>query len=270
MVEPDDALPSPPPPEPFGPEEASDQLPVNLEADFAPLKGLEAPAWAEEADPYSQDSLQAQEAFDRAVAAAAAGREDLAMKQYLKASKLAEHAREWYLAAVSCQRMGDFLVKPPPPSDLERAFRMYHRAVAAYQQCGLYAEARRLSYALLWTRLRRARELKVGLGERLELLFYWASAGFGFRPLRVIGTALFLMVVYGLFYWSLGGVLNVAARQPAGLWEALYFSGTTFTTLGYGDFLPAPGVRLLTLTEGILGAFTIGFFVVVVGNRLRR
>ena len=48
----------------------------------------------------------------------------------------------------------------------------------------------------------------------------------------------------------------------------MYFSGIPFATVGYGDFLPAPHARLLALTEGAVGAFTMGFFVVVLANRL--
>jgi hypothetical protein len=88
-----------------------------------------------------------QAAFKLAMEAAAAGAEAEAVQHYLKVANLAEAAREWYLAAVSCQRVGDFLQNERPPEDLERAFRMYHRSVAAYEQCGLFDEARNLSTA---------------------------------------------------------------------------------------------------------------------------
>ena len=35
--------------------------------------------------------------------------------------------------------------------------------------------------------------------------------------------------------------------------DYVYFSATTFTTLGYGDFVPCPGVRLLTSLEALFG-----------------
>jgi hypothetical protein len=38
----------------------------------------------------------------------------------------------------------------------------------------------------------------------------------------------------------------------------------------YGDFMPAPHARLVALTEGFLGAFLIGFFVVVLAHGLAR
>ena len=76
----------------------------------------------------------------------------------------------------------------------------------------------------------------------------------------MIGTALTLVLLYGLLYWAIEGVVPAHAPAPLTLWRAVYFSGITFATVGYGDFLPAPHARLLALTEGVLGAFTMGFF----------
>lgn len=248
------------------------ELPVKLEADFAPLKevGTADPAAESDPDPHHEQSLRAQEAFELATQAAAAGDEEGAVRQYLKASNLAEAAREWYLAAVSCQRVGDFLQNDGLPGDLERAFRIYRRAVAAYEQCGLFAEAHRLSYRLMGLKMRRARQLRLPLLMRVSLVLYWAAAGFGYRPLRVIGSAVAVVTAYGLLYWATDGVVPAGgSTRPAGFWECVYFSGVTFATVGYGDFIPAPHMRLAALTEGSLGVFAIGFFVVVLANRLR-
>lgn len=250
----------------------AEELPVKLEADFAPLKeaGTTDPADKSDLDPHHDESLRAQEAFELATEAAAAGDEEGAVRQYLKASNLAEAAREWYLAAVSCQRVGDFLQNERPPEDLERAFRMYRRAVAAYEQCGLFDEARRLSYRLMSLKMRRARQLRLPLLVRVELVLYWAAAGFGYRPLRVVGSAVAVVTAYALLYWATGGVVTSGGTpRHAEFWECVYFSGITFATVGYGDFIPAPHMRLLALTEGALGVFTMGFFVVVLANQLR-
>jgi hypothetical protein len=147
---------------------------------------------------------------------------------------------------------------------------MYRRAIAAYEQCGLAAEARALAYRAMWRRLRHARVLGLPVVQRLELALYWATAGFGLRPFRVIGTALVLVLCYGLLYWGMGGIVAVHDQTPVSLWHAIYFSGITFATVGYGDFVPAPHARWLALTEGALGAFTMGFFVVILVNRLSK
>lgn len=253
-------------------ELVSEELPVDLEADFVPLTGKETGAQPvrERIDPFQHDSLRAQEAFDAAVSAAQAGDEEAAVQQYIRAAKTAETAREWHLAAVACQRVGDYLVSPKPPYDLERAFRMYRRAVAAYEECGLFAEARRLAYRQMFLKMVRGRELKVPLLQRLELFLYWAVAGFGYQPLRVIVTVFVLVLLYGLAYWLTNGVMKAGHPIGADLWQAIYFSGITFATVGYGDFTPAPHVRLLALSEGFVGAFTLGLFVAVLANRLSR
>ncbi len=252
--------------------EESQELPTHVEADFAPLVEdcTNELAYQSQNDPHHEESLRAQEAFEQATHAAADGDEKRAVRQYLKAANLAEATREWYLAAVSSERVGDFLVSPKPPEDLERAFRMYRRAVAAYEQCGLYDEARRLSYRLMRLKLRRGRQLGLSPMVRLEIFLYWAAAGFGYRPLRVIGSAVTVVTIFGLVFWATRGVVaSGSTLRPAELWECIYFSGITFGTVGYGDFIPAPHMRFLALTEGALGVFTIGFLVVVLANRLR-
>ena len=131
------------------------------------------------------------------------------------------------------------------------------------------AEARHLlTYALMRRRLGQARVLRLSMVQRLELALYWATAGFGLRPLRVIGTALTLVLLYGLLYRAIEGVVPAHAPAPLTLWHAVYFSGITFATVGYGDFLPAAALaRLLACDgKGSWGAFTMGVFGVGPGE----
>jgi hypothetical protein len=253
-------------------EVTQDELPTDVEADFVPLAevGDEGGGDRADVDPYQYDSLQAQEAFDSAVAAAAAGEEERAVQEYLRASKIAETAHEWYVAAVACQQVGDFLVTPSPPCDLDRAFRMYRRAIAAYEQCGLFAEARELAYRQMHCKMRLARQLRLPLTHRIELWVFWAVAGFGYRPLRVVQTAVMVVLGFGLLFWLTHGAVHGGTGQPADLIHSIYFSGTTFTTTGYGDFLPAPHMQFLAMLEGFVGAFMVGLFVAVLANRLNK
>jgi len=251
-------------------EVVQDRLPEDLEADFAPLD-YGAPPDGREVDPFQYDSVEAQKAFDRATRLATRGDEQAAIQEFIRAAKIAETAREWHLAAVACQRVGEFLSHPSPPYDLERAFRMFRRAIAAYEQCGLFAEARELAYRTMLCRMHRAKDLGLPLAQRLELRLHWAIAGFGYRPAHVIETALALILAFGMVYWATGGAVNPqTGRASTDLWHALYFSGIVFTTVGFGDYVPAPHMQLVALAEGFLGAFTIGTFVVVLANRLSR
>lgn len=60
------------------------------------------------------------------------------------------------------------------------------------------------------------------------------------------------IVAYAVLYSSLG-------QFPRDFETALYFSASTFTTLGYGDVVPAPDHRLLAGIEGVMGLILIGW-----------
>ena len=66
--------------------------------------------------------------------------------------------------------------------------------------------------------------------------------------------------IWGVFYLWRGCLANVE--------QAFYFSGVTYTTLGYGDVVLAQPWRLLGPIEGLMGVLMCGlstgyFFVVV-------
>lgn len=60
------------------------------------------------------------------------------------------------------------------------------------------------------------------------------------------------ILAYTLLYSGLG-------QFPGDFETALYFSASTFTTLGYGDVIPAPNHRLLAGVEGVMGLILIGW-----------
>jgi hypothetical protein len=81
-----------------------------------------------------------------------------------------------------------------------------------------------------------------------------------FGPLSLL--VLIALWAAGLIF-GFGLVHHGLAPRVAGLWESVYLSGTTFTTLGYGDVTPtAPAARALAVAEAATG---FGFFAVVIG-----
>jgi hypothetical protein len=75
-------------------------------------------------------------------------------------------------------------------------------------------------------------------------------------PLTVATLVALLISGYSLLYWPhLPAGFNVDKKAQSGRGiEALYFSGITFTTLGYGDIAPrSTQMRLLALSEALTG-----------------
>jgi len=59
--------------------------------------------------------------------------------------------------------------------------------------------------------------------------------------------------------------------RPFTLGRTFYFSVVTFTTLGYGDIRPAPGLgSALTATEAVLGGIMMALTVLVIGRKFMR
>jgi hypothetical protein len=80
-----------------------------------------------------------------------------------------------------------------------------------------------------------------------------------FGPLSLL--VLFALWAAGLMF-GFGLIHHALAPRAAGLWESVYLSGTTFTTLGYGDVTPTtPAGRALAVAEAATG---FGFFAVVI------
>jgi Ion channel len=110
----------------------------------------------------------------------------------------------------------------------------------------------RLYYRVGWNAWERLAEL---LPQRRREVFLSV-----FGPLSLLGLfalwAAGIIVGFALMQWA------IAPNLPD-FGTALYFSGTTFTTLGYGDISPVgPAPRLLAIVEAGSG---FGYFALVIG-----
>jgi len=84
-----------------------------------------------------------------------------------------------------------------------------------------------------------------GWGERPWLIFTWC------------GVTIF--VFSGLY--CLIGDIAIKETIVKSYGEKLYFSGITFTTLGFGGYSPMGGAKALAFIESFLGIFSIALFV---------
>ncbi|WP_407332718.1 ion channel [Enterovibrio sp. 27052020O] len=104
--------------------------------------------------------------------------------------------------------------------------------------------------------------------------------GYGESPIRVVFFSLALILISAMLYFVTGIQFSgepVGYSAEQGLSgnlqafaECLYYSVVTFTTLGYGDYIPIGMSRLVAATEAFTGSFTIALFVVVFVKKMTR
>lgn len=104
--------------------------------------------------------------------------------------------------------------------------------------------------------------------------------GYGEDPFRVISFSWLLIFISAIFYYIFGlrftGEFQVFSLQSSVeenvifFFECLYYSVVTFTTLGYGDFIPVGYSRIVAALEAFTGSFTIALFVVVFVKKMTR
>jgi hypothetical protein len=77
----------------------------------------------------------------------------------------------------------------------------------------------------------------------------------------IVGTFSFACVYAGLSHsWPGHGIVG-PDQAPPDIWSAIYFSVTTESTLGYGDFRPVGAARFIVCLQVALGLVAAGMFV---------
>lgn len=96
----------------------------------------------------------------------------------------------------------------------------------------------------------------------------------GPRHIKVLYAILFVLTLHVVEIWIFGAALWMLLQWPAcgsitsaiagspgtpGLFDSVYFSAMTYSTVGFGDVVPIGPIRLLAGTEGLLGLLLIGW-----------
>ncbi|WRV98830.1 potassium channel family protein [Grimontia sp. NTOU-MAR1] len=100
----------------------------------------------------------------------------------------------------------------------------------------------------------------------------------GYAESRIFSLTLILLCAMIYFFTGIqlaGEYVGFQHSQPIdanmiALFDCLYYSVVTFTTLGYGDFIPVGMSRLVAASEAFTGSFTIALFVVVFVKKMTR
>ena len=99
----------------------------------------------------------------------------------------------------------------------------------------------------------------------------WLVWGYGERPFRTFFAGLFLILACAFFYAGFGLVWVNGAARGINFGESLYFSIVTYTTVGYGDYMPADFLtRVFAGGEALSGILLTPIFVVGLTRRYLR
>lgn len=152
---------------------------------------------------------------------------------------------------------------------------LYHSLRMAYQQADIWHIADRYLLRertahrkfIRWPQIARHFSPKAAWLWLRDIAWAW-MAGYGTRPSRLVSLSVLISAGYALAYYLIGG-----PGESSDFSSALYFSFTTFATLGYGDLSYGPGhpwMRLLSTSEAWVGAIVIALFVAVMARKLLR
>ena len=113
-------------------------------------------------------------------------------------------------------------------------------------------------------------------GEAAGMWIYRIANGYGEHWRRVIYSGASIIALFTLAYfpysWPLCFQGECWIRLWEGIWQSLYFSGVSFTALGYGDFVTAPvgWTRYLGVVESLVGISLIALFLVTFTRKMTR
>ena len=118
---------------------------------------------------------------------------------------------------------------------------------------------------------------KMNLKERFSALGRWVINrlnfllwGYGERPFRTFWLATAVIFLSALAYSFSGQVLTGGEIRAVSFLEGLYMSTITYTTVGFGDYLPLGWTRALAVFEASLGIFLAPLFLIGLTRRYLR
>ena len=149
--------------------------------------------------------------------------------------------------------------------DVYLILKNYFRQEGMYDESGKYYYREKLMETKCFWKDKR-------IFKWLENQILHKIAGFGERPLWVLLWWVGIILISALLYWLFNGIMiNGNTNYVPKFLESIYFSGVTFTTLGFGDLAPKPGIfQLFALGEALLGAIFMAMFIFVFARKMIR
>ena len=144
----------------------------------------------------------------------------------------------------------------------------YRNIKQLFASTGRYNDA---SWASFKEKTMERRMLKKnGSLEYIPNLIMNILCGYGEKPYRIILSAIFCILGFAFLYRIFGAIEYTPSpgMQPGWI-DYIYYSTITYTTVGYGDFIPKPypALRMLAAIEAFLGVFLAGLFVFTLARK---
>jgi hypothetical protein len=95
--------------------------------------------------------------------------------------------------------------------------------------------------------------------------YYWE---YGRKPYRIVLLSLAIILFFSFIYWLNDDLISINSGKVKNFtfFDSIYFSTTTFTTLGYGDMSPLSWLRIFTSVEAFSGVVNMGFLIAGYSN----
>ena len=94
--------------------------------------------------------------------------------------------------------------------------------------------------------------------------------GYGEMPFRTFGIACGVITISAFCFYVSGMVLIGGFVQKSSLFESFYLSIMTYTTVGYGDYVPMGWIRGVAALEALFGALLTPLFLISLTRRYLR
>lgn len=192
----------------------------------------------------------------------AANYNEMAAQEYLKAKDYALARWLFRDACLLYEREGDFEEYSRCYVQSQDAFLEYlwHVFISGKKQSRLNPRASAASWA----------ERLGALGAAFFGLLSKIIWGYGEQPFRTVLCGLSIIVGTALIY-TYGGPLNFnGVFRHAHYHEALYMSGITFSTVGFGDITPLGWLRFVALLEALSGFLMAPMLIIALTRRYLR
>ena len=144
----------------------------------------------------------------------------------------------------------------------------YKQIREMYKNSSLHTQADFYHYREM---ISRRRQLDIYNPVRwINFIFADLTCKYGTSVVRILIWMIAIISIFTLLYWIFQNVSYQNAPTHLSIFDSLYFSLTTYTTIGYGDFHPIGSFRIFAAIEGLLGAILTSLFTVIVARRVIR